>query len=258
VTQAGPRFLEAGQDPAQLSAGPNPEHPSPKSPQGLSEKGTSFQRSSPEHHHAPRPWGLMRHRAWRSHQSAARCFPQVGSADLWVSGDAPTSQACLPQLQGPGQLWRGQAQSKVVTFATVPALQPSPVRVGFRRSTKTRRQRCPGQELLRGKQAGRDSSFSWAPLTSAPWSGGTQEAPTMNAAPSHALQAKAPGTLCPSSNLITGPGPAQPDGRGADGLFKSFPFVLPQDTLKGKLLMSLFYFHQARASSTTQVRRGLC
>lgn len=53
-------------------------------------------------------------------------------------------------------------------FAGVPALQPSPAGVSFRRSTESRRQRCPGQELLQWQQAGRDSSFSWAPLTSAP------------------------------------------------------------------------------------------
>lgn len=37
-----------------------------------------------------------------------------------TSGDAPLSQASLPQLRGPGQ-----AQSKLIVFAGVPALQPS-------------------------------------------------------------------------------------------------------------------------------------
>lgn len=60
----------------------------------------------------------------------------------------------------------------------------------------------------------------------------------------------------PLTHPYQGPGPAWPDGRGADGLFKSFPFALPQDTLKGKPWKSLFYSGPMRASSTAHIRRG--
>lgn len=60
----------------------------------------------------------------------------------------------------------------------------------------------------------------------------------------------------PFTHPYQGPGPACPDGRGADVPFESFPFVLPQDTLKGNPWKSLFYFGPRRVSSTAPVRRG--
>lgn len=128
------------------------------------------------------------------------------------------------------------------------ALEPlpySPAGVGCRRSLSPEGSH-PGQELLLEQQE--ELQLPQAPLTPAPQHHYTarrdSEASTLPLlTPWHN---KAPGTRCLSPNLIAEPGPAQPDGRGADGLFKSFPFVLPQDTFKGKLLRSLFYFQSSR------------
>ena len=76
--------------------------------------------------------------SWGMHPSPGLAFP--GSRDQDRYGEVR-----------PNPNWPRLLESLV--------LQPSPAGVAFRRSTESRRQRCPGQELLQGQQAGRDSSF---------------------------------------------------------------------------------------------------
>lgn len=104
------------------------------------------------------------------------------------------------------------------------------------------------------QQAGRDSTFSWALLSSPPkWSlvWWDSRGPCV-------LPSLTPFTPTLLANLAFHPplSRAWPDGRGADGLFESFPFEFPQDSLKGKPWKSLFYFGPRRASSRAHTRRG--
>lgn len=157
-----------------------------------------------------------------------------------TSGDAPLSQASLPQLQGPGQ-----AQSKLTVFAGVPALQPSQ---GSEQKTEVPRAgAAPGAAGWQGQHFLMGSVGLLLP--SGPWCGGIQGAPVCCplSRPSHQRSWQ----TSPFTHPYQGP-----DGRGADGPFESLPSVPPQDTLKGKPWKSLFYFGPTRASSTAHLRRG--
>lgn len=75
--------------------------------------------------------------------------------------------------------------------------------------------------------------------------------------PNPALSSQTSWHALPSPNLIAGPGPAQPDGRGADGPIESFPFVLPQDTFTGKLEV-IVLFSTSKGIQHDMHLEGLC
>lgn len=70
---------------------------------------------------------------------------------VWVSQKMLLSP-WLPSSTSRDQdkVWRSQTPSKVATL--LESLPYSPAGVGFRRSTKSRRQRSPGQEMFQGQQ----------------------------------------------------------------------------------------------------------
>lgn len=161
-----------------------------------------------------------------------------------TSGDAPS-----PRL--PFSSSKDQVRPNPSCLCLLESLLYSPARV------QSRRQGCPGQEVPRVRLAGTAVSHGLCCplLPSGPWCGGIQGTPVCCplSRPSHQPSWQ----TSPFTHPYLGPGPARTDGRGADGLFESFPFVLPQDTLRGKPWKSLFYFGPMRASSSS-CQEGLC